>query len=392
MSVDAKCIACGAPALPGLANLVPCGENTYICPDCAGAATRCFEARGSPPKQGTATTRETSKIPTPTELVAALDRVVIGQAEAKRLLSVSMWKHLQRCNGNTSVPPAHVLLFGPTGCGKTHLVRTMAKLMDVPFVVEDSTTFSEAGYKGRDVREVLKDVVNAAGGDLERGKHAVVFFDEFDKLCATESEAREAYQYGTQHGFLTLLDGIFDGSGINPGGLLFVFAGAFPKLGEIIESRMGCNKTTRPVGFGHAYSVSLTACHPANLLASATAEDFVTYGLEAELMGRIPVLAPLLPLTEDELVRILTKPEGSVCSQYTAFFSKLGVEFTLAPEAAQLLAHEAHTSGSGARGLKGRLERAITDMLFCCPKSNTLHITADILREEGQDYGTVASA
>lgn len=391
MSTNAKCIACGVSALPGLANLVPCGKDAYICPDCAGAAARCFEARGSPGNK-TAICSKSSKVPTPAELVTALDRAVIGQAEATRLLSVAMWKHLQRCNGNTAVPPAHVLLFGPTGCGKTHLVRTMAKLMDVPFVVEDSTTFSEAGYRGRDVREVLKDVVNAADGDLERGKHAVVFFDEFDKLSASGSEAREAYQYGTQHGFLTLLDGIFDGSGINPSGLLFVFAGAFPRLTEIIQARTGGNKTSRPVGFGHAYCASLTASRPANLLASAIAEDFVAYGLEAELMGRIPVLAPLLPLTEGELVRILTEAEGSVCSQYTAFFDKLGVEFALAPEAAQLLAHEAHTSGSGARGLKRRLEKVIADILFRCPQNNTLHITADLLREEGQDYGTVAGA
>lgn len=385
-----KCVACGAPALPGLANLVPCGENTFICCDCASAVARCFEARGSPAPEGAAPSTSTS-IPTPMELVAALDNAVIGQAEAKRLLSVAMWKHLQRRSGNTSLPPAHVLLYGPTGSGKTHLVRTIARLMDVPFVSEDATAFSEAGYKGRDVREVLKDVVNAAGGDLERSKHSVVFFDEFDKLAATGSDAREAYQYGTQHGFLTLLDGIYDGNSIDPGGLLFVFAGAFPKLAEIIETRMGSNNATRPVGFGHRYVAGQTTSHPTDLLSCATAEDFVHYGIEAELVGRIPVLAPLLPLTEDELVRILTEADGSVCSQYTAFFQHLGVEFSLAPEAAQMLAHEAHTSGSGARGLKGKLEKVIADMLFRYPQSNTLHITPNILREEMTHHGTVAS-
>lgn len=390
MSKEPVCMTCGATALPGWANIMPVTADTYLCRSCVEAMLGYFEARGSP-MAAAAQKMSSTAIPAPNDLVKALDRAVIGPQTAKQLLAVAAWKHMQRCAGNTAAPKAHVLLYGPTGCGKTHLVRTMAAMMDVPFVVEDATTFSEAGYKGRDVREVLKDVANAAGGDMERGKHAVVFFDEFDKLSAAGNEAREAYQYGTQHGFLTLLDGIFDGGDIDPGGLLFVFAGAFPKLAEIIESRRGCNKATRPVGFGHEYSASLTASRPANLLVSATAEDFVTYGLEAELMGRIPVLAPLLPLTEDELVRILTESERSVCSQYTVFFSKLGVEFTLAPEAAQLLAHDAHTSGSGAQGLKSRLERAITDMLFRCPKSNTLHLTADSLREEGQDYGTVAS-
>lgn len=378
------CMVCHLPLSLGMNNLVECARGTYICRECADAAILCFDSKETytPPAKG-----QSNAVPllTPREIAEELDKRIIGQDSAKRALAVAAWKHMQRQRGNTAVPPAHVLLYGPTGCGKTYLAKTLARLMDVPFISVDATTFSETGYRGRDVHDIIFDILEKAE-TRRKAQNAVIFVDEFDKLAALGGSERQAYQRGTQHGFLTILEGgevsaerRYDTATLDVSGLLFIFAGAFPALSDVITARTRDNKAHH-MGFGCTLK-STEKLDVGVLLAQAIPEDFVQYGIEAELVGRIPVLAPVMPLGITDLTHILTEADGSVAAQYTSFFEHLGKHFTLAPNAAEELAHIAHKSGTGARALRGKLERIIADLLFELPADSDITITRDMIME-----------
>lgn len=370
------CLACREADMD---KLVQVGRTQYLCGDCAQTVLRCFAAKGVPKVSVAAV-----DVQSPREIVAELDKTIIGQAAAKNALSVAAWKHMQRVHGNTAVPPAHVLLYGPTGCGKTHLAKSIAKLMDVPFVSVDATTFSETGYKGRDVRDIIFDIFDVAE-TRRKAQNAVVFVDEFDKLSAHGNNDRQAYQRDTQHNFLTLLEGgkvtatrNLDTATLDVSGLLFIFAGAFSELSDTIAKRRGLGNK-RSIGFGAQAAAKPNA---EALLRQAVPQDFVQYGLEAELVGRIPILAPILPLTISDLTQILTSADGSICTQFANFFEKLGGKFALSADAAEELARIAHQSGTGARGLRSQLERIITDLLFNLPTDSDITITPDMVAKE----------
>lgn len=377
-----QCAVCKAAALPGMGNLVECGKDIYLCKSCAETALRCFSAKPAP----AAAQPAMSAPQTPREFAEELDKSVIGQREAKKALSVALWKHAQRLRGNTAVPPAHVLLYGPTGCGKTYLAQCAAKLLDVPFVRVDATTFSETGYKGRDVQEIVFNVLHAAK-TRSQAEHAVVFVDEFDKLSARGGGDRQAYQRGTQHAFLTMLEGGVvtvenkqETAELDVSSLLFIFAGAFPGLDEVISTRLHSGE--RAIGFG-SQPLGKAQENTKNLITQAVSADFMTYGVEPELIGRISVLAPILPLGAPDLVRILTEADGSVAAQYGAFFSQLGIDFTLEPAAAAKLAELAHETSTGARGLRGWLEQLIASQLFDMSESKSIRITVEQLEGGG---------
>lgn len=276
--------------------------------------------------------------------------------------------------------------YSPTGSGKTYLAKSIAKIMDVPFVSVDATTFMESGYKGRDAHDIIFDILDMAKTRSD-ALDAVVFVDEFDKLAARGGNERQAYQRGTQHSFLTLLEGgkisverRNDTAELDVSGLLFIFAGAFTTLPDVIAARALGDRPYQ-IGFGREIK-GASKPDTGEWLARAVPEDFVRYGIEAELMGRIPVLAPFLPLTVADLLHILTDAEGSVSAQYTAFFKRLGKDFLLETAAAEELAHIAHHAGTGARGLRGKLEQIITDILFDLPAESAVHITKEMLQHD----------
>lgn len=290
------------------------------------------------------------KVLTPQSIVEQLDRVIAGQEDAKRAVALAVWKQQLRAQGEHSVPSGHLLLYGPTGCGKTFLATQAAKLANLPCCVFDATTLSEAGYRGRDAVDILKDYTAAAEGSSNRD-YGIVILDEVDKLAAKGGSDRQAYMRGTQHSLLKLLEGIVHES-TNSADLLFILCGAFKSIGET-QSQFCIN----PIGFHREQE-------PKERSRAPVPEDFVSFGMEPELMGRVPGLAQVHPLTEDDLIHILLDKEGSAFQTYHSFFALRGVELKLSGETARELAHRALTLGTGARALKSELDKAMEPLMF----------------------------
>jgi ATP-dependent Clp protease ATP-binding subunit ClpX len=334
----------------------------------------------------------------PREIRDYLDRYVIQQAEAKKVLSVAIcdhYNHVRQCLEDSAVrerdyAKQNILLLGPTGVGKTYLMRTVARLIGVPFVKADATKFSETGYVGGDVEDLVRDLVKAAGGDVELAQYGIIYIDEIDKI-ATASGAtggRDVSGRGVQINLLKLMEetevsltgqkdlaaqmqALFEGQRggrarkrtINTRHILFIVSGAFPKLAEGIKRRLQSSQ----MGFAAATGPRVEG--DSDYLRLAQSRDIIDYGMEPEFVGRLPVRVACQPLRPADLEQILVTSEGSILQQYRADFAGYGIDFEITPDAITAVARRAHEENTGARGLMTVLERVFRNFKFELPST-----------------------
>ncbi|MCF7838620.1 MAG: AAA family ATPase [Candidatus Marinimicrobia bacterium] len=346
----------------------------------------------------------------PREIRDYLDRFVIGQAEAKKVLSVAIcdhYNHVRRCLDDDQRPDRYyakqnVLMMGPTGVGKTYLMRCIARLIGVPFVKADATKFSETGYVGYDVEDIVRDLVRVAGEDADLAQYGIIYIDEVDKIAASPSGGgKDVSGRGVQVNLLKLMEetevnllsqtdllgqmqammamqrGREKPRAINTRHMLFIVSGAFDKLGELVRSRLD----RAPIGFASDGAGAPGEAHA--YLARAEAQDFVRYGFEPEFIGRLPVRLACEPLSVDDLERILLKSEESILEQYRDDFRGYEIDFEITPQAIRAVAERAVREKTGARGLLTVLERVFRDYKFELPSTHirSFEVSEDIVRQ-----------
>lgn len=318
----------------------------------------------------------------PKQIKDILDRYVVGQEAAKKILSVASYNHYKRMVLNeTGIKKSNIMLIGPTGSGKTYLVETLAKILNVPLAITPATSLTEAGYIGDDVESCVQRLLEKAGGDVSLAERGIVFIDEIDKLTATSSETkRQVGGKGVQQALLPLLEGTkvsvpasLGDSPFNRGSvpkvevdtknILFICGGAFPDAEQIIRNRLS---GTKKMGFNTSIE-DKSEFDEKNLLLRVNNDDLKEFGLIPELLGRLPVIAPLENLTVDILKKILTEPQDSIVWQYKKLFEYDSVNLVFEDEALQAIAEKAIAKGTGARSLRGILEELLLDLMFEIP-------------------------
>lgn len=389
-----SCSFCGKGV--GQVDKIITGPSVHICNECVGLCNEVLdeENKQEPNLDG-------NPLPKPAQIKELLDEHIIGQDRAKKALSVAVYNHYKRVHSGSSdveLSKSNILLLGPTGTGKTLLAETLARILKVPFAIVDATVLTEAGYVGEDVENILVRILQAADYDVAQAERGILFIDEVDKIArksGNPSITRDVSGEGVQQELLKILEGTVSGVPpkggrkhpeqplvqINTRNILFICGGAFDGLDKTISARIG----RRAMGFGAADDAEAELDH-GQLLARVEPEDLIQYGLIPELIGRLPVVSSLHPLSDEALLDILEKPKNALVRQYQKLFEMDGMSLSFEHPALRKVVELTQEKSMGARGLRAVLETAMFEIMFELPSKDDVKeciITADFIEHKG---------